>query len=300
MAIITPLSGIYNFFENGDAPTGSDFRNLIDTCVGTNSAQNLSTYTTVNQNSATWNVGGGGNTGNITFEGSTLLGPAGSVDSYKVRIKPSDNFDNTIAFYPTADNDVHVFEDSALGGAVTLGNYGKTQLTVQGNGGTSTSVDNIVASTVNDGYIQLNTSTSSWTFSGNKLKFPDGTEQTTAAVAPSLLKSVITRTTGGVPNLYIPTSTDEIILCDPNAAGDNIYISLPDNPQVGKVYTIKNVNPGSYAAYVDVVNTAIAIETEYGMVGTGIYITLANKGSVVSVVYGYNAYRIISYFAGTP
>lgn len=54
MAIITPLSGIYTYFENGDAPNGNDFRNLIDTCIGTNSAQNFSTYTTVNTNSSTW------------------------------------------------------------------------------------------------------------------------------------------------------------------------------------------------------------------------------------------------------
>jgi len=59
---ILPLSGassIYTYFENGDAPNGSDFRNLIDTCVGTNSARNFSVYTTVNENSGTWNSGGG-------------------------------------------------------------------------------------------------------------------------------------------------------------------------------------------------------------------------------------------------
>ena len=61
---ILPLSGennIYSYFENGDAPNGNDFRNLIDTCIGTNSAQNASVYTTVNESSANWNSESGQN-----------------------------------------------------------------------------------------------------------------------------------------------------------------------------------------------------------------------------------------------
>jgi hypothetical protein len=73
---------------------------------------------------------GGGNTGNITFSGTTMTGPAGSVDSYSIYIQPSADFTNALQIYPTADNDIHLFE--ASGNAITLGNYSDSQISVWG------------------------------------------------------------------------------------------------------------------------------------------------------------------------
>ena len=74
--------------------------------------------------------GGSGSTGNITFSGTTMSGPTGSSDSYSIYIQPSADFTNTLQIYPTADNDIHLFEK--LGNAITLGNYGESQLSVWG------------------------------------------------------------------------------------------------------------------------------------------------------------------------
>jgi len=71
-----------------------------------------------------------GNTGNITFSGTTMTGPAGSSDSYSIYIQPSADFTNALQIYPTADNDIHLFE--ASGNAITLGNYGDSQISVWG------------------------------------------------------------------------------------------------------------------------------------------------------------------------
>jgi cytoskeletal protein CcmA (bactofilin family) len=74
--------------------------------------------------------GGNANTGNITFNGTTMSGPTGSSDGYSVYIQPSADFINTLQILPTADHDIHLFEKS--GNAITLGNYGESQITVNG------------------------------------------------------------------------------------------------------------------------------------------------------------------------
>jgi hypothetical protein len=74
--------------------------------------------------------GGSANTGNITFDGTTISGPSGSSDNYSVYIKPSGDFINALQIYPTADNDIHLFETT--GNAITLGSYGESQVSVSG------------------------------------------------------------------------------------------------------------------------------------------------------------------------
>lgn len=146
--------------------------NLIDSVytITPSAEQNLTTDTT--ELTTTINlIGGGITTGDITFAGTTIRGPAGNIDDYKVRIKPSLSYLNTLAVYPTGDNDIHLFEDSALGGGITLGDYGKSNISVWGNGGMSSTVDDIALSTINDGTITLKTSTNNgnyeWVFNKN-------------------------------------------------------------------------------------------------------------------------------------
>ena len=75
-------------------------------------------------------VSSGANTGNITFDGTTLSGPAGSVNNYSIYIKPSADYTNALQILPTGDYDIHLFE--AAGNAITLGAYGESQVSVNG------------------------------------------------------------------------------------------------------------------------------------------------------------------------
>ncbi len=169
--------GVYNQDVSGGSVNIT--ANLITSSI-TLSIVNSPTITTTSSTLPTSLslIGGGITTGDITFNATTLVGPASGVDGYKIRIQPSATFDNTVAFYPTVDGDIHIFEDSTLGGGITLGDYGKSTVSVWGNGGTVTSpVDDIALSTVNSGNITLRTNitatTNQWTFSNNgTITFP--------------------------------------------------------------------------------------------------------------------------------
>jgi hypothetical protein len=45
-------------------------------------------------------------------------------------------------------------------------------------------------------------------------------------------------------NTYTATSEDYILFVDPNTYGNNIYIKFPAAPLIGKVYQVKNIDPG--------------------------------------------------------
>ena len=155
--------------------------NLISTpyTLTTSSEQNI-TYISTQLVTEINLIGGGITTGNITFLDSTMRGPASGVNNYKVRVQPSLSYANTLAIYPTGDDDIHLFEDSGLGGGITLGDYGKSKISVWGNGGTSTTVDDIALSAINNGTIVLKTASSlnTWRFDvdGN-LDFPGNAAQ---------------------------------------------------------------------------------------------------------------------------
>lgn len=124
-----------------------------------------------------------------------------------------------------------------------------------------------------------------WSFATDgKMYYPDGTSQNTAH-NPSPLRVVS-------DSLYIATVTDEIILCDPNTAGSNVTIDLPNTSANGKTYTIKNINAGSYDVIVTLVNDASAIEASGGTLSTNV--VLASTGNCATWVYGAGAYRLIS------
>ena len=61
-------------FENGDAPNGTDFSDLIDS---TYSVGFSSLYTTVYTNSATWQTGGGGSVTQIVAGTNVTVSPGG-------------------------------------------------------------------------------------------------------------------------------------------------------------------------------------------------------------------------------
>jgi len=143
--------------------------------------------------------------------------------------------------------------------------------------------------TVNN--LELAAGNNTWTFSSTAggLTFPDSTVQTTAWTGTT---AVTTVSTGGVVNA---TLAQEILLCDPNAAGANVNILLPASPYEGKIYTVKNINAGSYVVYVQP-DIAHSIETETGTVGTEIFATLTNTGATMTWVYSNGVWRAINRF----
>lgn len=122
--------------------------------------------------------------------------------------------------------------------------------------------------------------------SNGSVTFPDSTLQTTAYTG---LKNVVLANSS---SLTVNT-THEVILCDPNAAGANVNVYLPNSVANGKVYTIKNINAGSYQVTIQANGAPSIIE-----VGTsGTFSTSANlaaSGNTVSWIYYGGYYRIIS------
>ena len=88
------------------------------------------------------------------------------------------------------------------------------------------------------------------------------------------------------------TTDQEIILCDPNAAGGDVDLYLPDAPGEGKIYTIKNINTGT--TLIGTIGPTISMEIESGVVSTGTYATINVTNAFISWVFSNNCYRIIN------
>ena len=123
-----------------------------------------------------------------------------------------------------------------------------------------------------------NAGAKTWDFGvDGTLTFPDSTIQTTAS-NPGFKNTILINTT-----THNASNTEEILLCDPNAAGANVVVNLSTNVNDGKVFTIKNINPGAYS--VNVAATTIehpvtkSIVTEVVMANTGeVYTWVAYSG----------------------
>jgi hypothetical protein len=101
---------------------------------------------------------------------------------------------------------------------------------------------------------------------------------------------VVTISTAGI---FYANNTNEIILCD-----QNINVVLPDDATKGKIYTVKNINAGSNAVYIQTGGTT-SIENEGGSVGTGVYATIPSKGKSYTWVFDGSTYRLISSYTPT-
>ena len=166
---------------------------------------------TLTNPSTTWNpdtqfnLGSGNPTGAYTYDTWTFgsdgaLKLPGSIygypildgvtSNYMLQVQPNNTLPNTLSIYPTSDNDIHLFENSALQGGITLGNYAKSNISVWGNGGTNVSnVDNIKLAAVNSGTITLetnaNTNGPKWVFGvDGRTVFPVSTAPTHSYGAP--------------------------------------------------------------------------------------------------------------------
>jgi hypothetical protein len=115
------------------------------------------------------------------------------------------------------------------------------------------------------------------------LLFADSTVQTTAGAVPGFKDVILVDA-----NLHNAANTDEIILCDPNAAGSNITVNLSDALPDGKIYTIKNINPGGYS--VNVFTSSIEDPVSKSLVSE---VVMANTGEVYTWISYSGVYRHI-------
>lgn len=132
--------------------------------------------------------------------------------------------------------------------------------------------------TVNSSSLSLN--------SNGSVTYPDSTVQLTAYTGSKAVTLVNT-------TIYTPNTTQEVLLCDPNAAGNSIAIYLPNSVANGTVYTVKNINDGGYDVYVYANGSPNIIEVH----GVGTFSandTLSQSGNVVSWIYYDGVYRVIS------
>lgn len=106
--------------------------------------------------------------------------------------------------------------------------------------------------------------------------------------SPSSVRDIITVTT----TTYTANSTNDIIFCDPNAAGGNVDITLPASAANGKIYTIKNINPGGHVVNITGSDATNRMED----VNTGTFtltISMSNPGEVQTWACDNGYYRHI-------
>ena len=164
-----------------------------------------------------------GNVANWTFDAAgvlTLLNPnngastkiqATQYDGGALSIRPASYAPNTLNIVATNDQDIHLFENSSLKGGVTLGEYGKSQISVWSNGGTNTHHDDISFTAVNSGNIATTANLGNITTtanSGNITTTANSGNITTTANSGniSLTSSLQTWTFNPTGKLTVPSS----------------------------------------------------------------------------------------------
>lgn len=166
-----------------------------------------------------------------------------------------------------------------------------------GNDGTfnlpeSVSPGNAIIQTTSAINFQVNSNSHVWTFgTDGVLTLPVGGDIKNSGGDSVLLPAVDTVATTAMTSL---TTSQEIILCDPTTAGGNVDLYLPDSPPEGKIYTVKNISPGT--TYIGTTGPSVYMETEFGSVLTGSYATIHADGGTITWVFSNNTYRIINKF----
>jgi hypothetical protein len=101
-------------------------------------------------------------------------------------------------------------------------------------------------------------------------------------------------------NTYTATSEDYILFVDPNTFSNNIYVKLPASPLIGKVYQVKNIDPGDgYKVVVCISNNSSSLENpSTGEIVSSFDITA--KGDSQEWVYDGTYYRHIGSQTALP
>ena len=151
---------------------------------------------------------------------------------------------------------------------------------------------NTANTTAQAGFNQANTANTTAQAGFNQANTANTTAQAAFNKANTVLyKSVITVNSAG--NIVL-TTVNEVVMCDPDAAADDINILLPSTPITGKVITIKNIDAGAYVVYVQPGSGGDPMELLNGSVGTGLYETISSTGNTVTWIWDSSCWRIIS------
>ena len=157
---------------------------------------------------------------------------------------------------------------------------------------TATYPDQASFDTANAAFSKANTAANTAQAGFNQANTANTTAQAAFNKANTVLyKSVITVKSAG--NIVL-TTVNEVVMCDPDAAADDINILLPSTPITGKVITIKNIDAGAYVVYVQPGSGGDPMELLNGSVGTGLYETISSTGNTVTWIWDSSCWRIIS------
>jgi hypothetical protein len=131
--------------------------------------------------------------------------------------------------------------------------------------------------------------TNNWAFGSNgRILLTDTSTAETTTLAPGFRNTTLVSQT-----TYQASNTNDILICNPNSAGANVNVNLSANVDAGKIYTIKNANPGAYAVRVNgTERPSPYIENP----ATGAFVntlTMANTGEVYTWVFESGVYRYI-------
>jgi hypothetical protein len=131
--------------------------------------------------------------------------------------------------------------------------------------------------------------TNNWAFGSNgRILLTDTSTAETTTLAPGFRNTTLVSQT-----TYQASNTNDILICNPNSAGANVNVNLSANVDAGKIYTIKNANPGAYAVRVNGTERPFPyIENP----ATGAFVntlTMANTGEVYTWVFESGVYRYI-------
>jgi hypothetical protein len=93
------------------------------------------------------------------------------------------------------------------------------------------------------------------------------------------------------------TDTTEVVLCDPNAAGDNVIVVMPTEPVFGQTITVKNINTDGNAVYVQTTSGQY-MELLNHAIEQNTYETLPLTAHAATWIWDNSAWRIINYYTG--
>lgn len=131
--------------------------------------------------------------------------------------------------------------------------------------------------------------TQNWSFGSNgRITIFDSSSAARTTLTPGFRNTTLVSQT-----TYQASNTNDILICNPNSAGANVNVNLSANVDAGKIYTIKNANPGAYAVRVNGTERPFPyIENP----ATGAFVntlTMANTGEVYTWVFESGVYRYI-------
>jgi hypothetical protein len=128
-----------------------------------------------------------------------------------------------------------------------------------------------------------------WSFNSNGvITLFNASTGNSAIFAPGYRNTILIDSTR-----YDASNTDDIIFCDPNAAGANIVVNLSANVGIGKSFTIKNINPGGHSVNVTGTQRPFPYIEDPATGQFETRIIISNTGETRTWVFNSGVYRYI-------